>query len=102
MPQASNAVAVGTKETFRCCFDCDFFMPSGIADASELKESDWKTGAEDGECRRHPPHLGPMVKTKNDEFRHYGEWPRVMFCEWCGEFCPRKQHEVALTQEERS
>jgi hypothetical protein len=63
----------------------------GNIEPSQLKESDWVTGAEDGECRRHPPYLGEMIKTKNDEWRHFGEWPRVMFCDWCAEFIPRKE-----------
>ena len=87
----AKAVESGERETRRCCFDCDFFMPYCTDDASELTESDWKTGAEDGECHYGPPCLGPMIKTKLDEERFYGEWPRVMYSDWCGRFVRRKK-----------
>ena len=89
MRQSLSAVESGKIVSSRCCFDCDFFMPYCTDDPRDLTESDWKTGAEDGECHYGPPCLGPMIKTKYDEERHYGEWPRVMFCDWCGKFIQR-------------
>ena len=70
-----------------CCFDCRFFVPEGKTDASKLTEADWDSGACEGECRRHPPHLGDLVPKKDDDFwRTYGIWPRVIGADWCGEF----------------
>lgn len=74
-----------------CCFDCRFFVPAGKTDASQLTESDWDSGACEGECRRHPPHLGDLVPKKHDElWRTYGIWPRVIGADWCGECEPRE------------
>ena len=61
----------------KVCWDCRFFKVE-----SESSRSEPWNESEPGECRRYPPEVGDMV---NDE-RWFGDFPRVMACEWCGEF----------------
>ncbi len=72
----------------RCCFDCDFFHIEGH-DVSELTEADWQGGCAEGECRFHPPVLGPEIERDGDTFRCFGEFPKVLSSDWCGQFQPR-------------
>ncbi len=70
------------------CFDCRFFVPEGKLH-NDLAEEQWAESLA-GECRRLCPALGPMVTDRHgDQFRHFGEWPRVMAAEWCGRFEPK-------------
>lgn len=73
----------------RCCFDCEFFMPEGKNCPDELTEADWDNGTREGECRRRPPALGPFVKRM--DMRTFGECPRVLATDWCGEFAARQE-----------
>ncbi|HQL76544.1 MAG TPA: hypothetical protein PLD58_25505 [Phycisphaerae bacterium] len=71
------------------CFDCRFFVPTGMSH-NDLAPGQWSECME-GECRRNPPRLGMLLTDRNgDDFRHYGEWPKVMAADWCGEFKPRQ------------
>jgi len=73
------------------CFDCKFFH---VVSGKELTEDDWREDL-DGECRRHTPALGEIITRQDgDEERWYGEWPRVMAGNWCGEFEPREAREA--------
>ncbi|MCA9111214.1 MAG: hypothetical protein KDA52_14780 [Planctomycetaceae bacterium] len=72
----------------RCCFDCDYFQIDG-KDIPEVAESDWDYGCAEGECRLGPPVLGPEIEQNGETIRHYGEFPRVLVCDWCGQFQPR-------------
>ncbi len=70
------------------CFDCVYFVPFSSWH-NHLTEEQWNEGLE-GECRRHVPHLGEELTDRHgDTFRHFGEWPKVMACNWCGEFISR-------------
>ncbi len=70
----------------RMCFDCRFFSTGRL---SPLTEKDWDE-ALPGECRRYPPQIGDMVKNKHGDEEHwFGEFPKVMAGEWCGEFAAR-------------
>ncbi len=67
------------------CFDCVHFTPGGTR-RNDLTEEQWDECLE-GECHRHTPHLGPVFKDRDgDTYRHFGQWPRVMAGDWCGEF----------------
>ncbi len=67
------------------CFDCVHFTPGGTR-RNDLTEDQWDECLE-GECHRHTPHLGPVFKDRDgDTYRHFGQWPRVMAGDWCGEF----------------
>lgn len=75
-----------------CCYNCRFFSPGDLGCSSydhndtlgEFKEGD------EGICRRHTPRHGKTLTRKNgDEFVCFGEWPKVMVNDWCGEFQPR-------------
>ena len=71
------------------CFCCRFFIPDGML-FSQLRGVPPKDCL-DGECHRHGPELGVvLVDPDGDEFRHYGEWPKVMADDWCGEFVTRQ------------
>lgn len=72
----------------RCCFDCDFFHIEG-KDVSELTEADWHGGCVEGECHFNPPVLGPEIERNGDTFRCFGEFPKVLSSDWCGQFQPR-------------
>ena len=42
-----------------------------------------------GQCRREPPQLGEILMDRHGEaFRHFGEWPKVLGCDWCGAYQP--------------
>ena len=70
------------------CFDCRFFVPDDRLH-NDLTEDDWDEILE-GECRAGLPALGPVVTDRHgDEYRHYGEWPRVLASFWCGQFQPK-------------
>ncbi len=70
------------------CFDCRFFVPDGRLH-NDLTEEQWDEALE-GECRAGLPALGPLVSDRHgDEYRHYGEWPRVLASFWCGQFQPK-------------
>jgi len=71
------------------CIDCRYFVPDGQFH-NDLSEAEAASNQErDGECRRCPPVLGQLLTDRHgDTFRHYGEWPRVMGCDGCGEFEP--------------
>jgi len=78
------------QDRLPCCYLCRFFSPgdSGTPRDEELEEipegGDYTLV---GVCRRRPPELGPVVRQSDGEdWRTYGEWPRVMACDWCGEF----------------
>jgi hypothetical protein len=81
----------------QCCFDCRYFRMVGRDDPEELVESDWKDGCCEGECRRHPPQVGKLARDLHgDEFRQYGDFPKILGSDWCGEFAPR-DNPVATT-----
>ena len=76
------------------CFDCVYFVPEG-SQHNDLIPRQWDECLE-GECHRGVPRLGLMLKDRHgDSFRHFGEWPKVMAGDWCGEFKPREV-EIAL------
>ena len=60
----------------RECASCLFFYPTRTA--AEMASG---ANAVEGECRRHPP----VPDRKNDCI---GNWPTVMFYDWCGEHRP--------------
>lgn len=65
------------------CFNCRLFAP-GAGGHNELTEDEVDHCLE-GECRRHPPCLGvTLIDRHGDEFRHFGEWPKVLGGDWCG------------------
>ena len=72
----------------RCCFDCDFFQIDG-KDACNMTEADWDEGCAEGECRLNPPAIGPEIERNGEMIRLYGEFPKVLVCDWCGQFKPR-------------
>ncbi len=72
----------------RRCFDCDFFQLE-VRDTPELSEDDWDNGCAEGECHLNPPVLGPEIESQGETFRHFGEFPRVLVSDWCGQFQPR-------------
>lgn len=72
----------------RCCFDCEYFQIEGKA-PSQMIEADWDNGCAEGECRINPPALGPAIRRDGEATRHLGEFPKVLVCDWCGQFKPR-------------
>ena len=71
------------------CFYCVYFVPDPLQH-SDPDPGQWDECLE-GECHRHVPRLGVMLKDRNgDSFRHFGEWPKVAAGDWCGEFKPRE------------
>ena len=72
----------------RCCFDCDYFEIEG-KDVSAMTEADWQDGCAEGECRFNPPVLGPEIERDGDTFRCFGEFPKVLSSDWCGQFKQR-------------
>jgi hypothetical protein len=43
--------------------------------------------------------LGPMLTDRDgDEFRDFGEWPKVLACDWCGEYAPYASDQSAPPQ----
>jgi hypothetical protein len=71
------------------CVDCRYFSPEGRLH-NDLAESEVANpDMLEGECRRCPPVVGEQLTDRHgDTFRHYGEWPRAMGCDWCGAFEP--------------
>jgi hypothetical protein len=71
---------------YTACINCRFFAP-------ERPEHDpSKPDFVEGECRRHPPALGIMLIDRHgDDFRHFGEWPKVLGSDWCGDYEPRRE-----------
>ena len=76
------------QDVVRCCFDCDFFQIDG-KEVSEMNEGDWADGCAEGECRFNPPVLGPEIERNGESIRLYGEFPKVLVTDWCGQFRPR-------------
>ena len=67
------------------CFQCRYFAPEGRLH-NDLTENQWDECLE-GECRAGLPALGQLLTDRHgDEFRHFGEWPKVMAGDWCGHF----------------
>ena len=67
-----------------CCFDCRFFVPDHRT-GNDLTEDDWDECLP-GECRRLPPALGDLVEDRyGDKDRCFGQWPKVIASDWCGE-----------------
>ncbi len=72
-----------------CCYNCRFFSlgehGSPAYESENLSkefEDDWE-----GICKFNPPVLGELMRDREgDDFRHYGEWPKIMAGEWCGKF----------------
>jgi len=65
------------------CWYCQFFEPDGSADLSKP----WTDDLLPGECRRHPPQIGDLInRDTHEEERLFGDFPRVMAGDWCGEF----------------
>jgi hypothetical protein len=72
-----------------CCFDCVFFAPGG-SQHNNLTE-DQLDDCLEGECHRNCPTLGDMSTDRHgDEFRCFGEWPKVLAGDWCGRFRARQ------------
>ena len=70
----------------RCCFNCEFFQVDG-KECAGVTEEDWDEGRAVGECRLNPPVVGdPAVNLDGEEFRLFGEYPRVVCTDWCGQF----------------
>lgn len=74
------------------CLDCRYFVPEGRLHNDLDEEEAARPDRVDGECRRYCPTLGQMLTDRHgDGFRHYGEWPKVMGCDSCGEFRPHER-----------
>jgi hypothetical protein len=77
------------------CYNCRFFSPGQYGCAPYDLPSRLGEFEEDNEglCRRHTPRHGETITRPNgDEFICFAEWPKVMACDWCGEFESRTQH----------
>jgi hypothetical protein len=60
------------------CADCEYYHAT-------TAKSGLSPG--DGECRKHPPTVGDPVRLRDgDEERFFGNFPRVIGDERCGEF----------------
>jgi hypothetical protein len=71
----------------------------GKNDPEEIVELDWKDGCCEGECRRHPPRVGRLGRDcHGDEFREYGDFPKVLGSDWCGEFAARPSPSAETAQ----
>ena len=71
------------------CYDCRYFSPgeNGCPSYEHDKELSGFMAEDEGICRRHTPRHGKTIQRKNgDEFICFAEWPKVMACDWCGEF----------------
>jgi hypothetical protein len=72
------------------CFDCRFFVPEGTW-LNDLTEGQWDECIE-GECRAALPVLGQLLTDRHgDPFRDFGDWPKVLASDWCGQFEPREK-----------
>ncbi|TET32868.1 MAG: hypothetical protein E3J72_18740 [Planctomycetota bacterium] len=72
----------------RCCYDCDYFYSS-----VELTGKEQCIDHVEGECRRQPPVVGDYFKGSGDEDTDehgFGEFPKVLGADWCGEFVKRE------------
>ncbi len=81
------------------CFGCKFFSPGEHGCPSYYRDPVMDEFEEDitGICRRHIPRHGKTIKKSNGvEFICFAEWPKVMACDWCGEFEPRHARDVVL------
>jgi hypothetical protein len=81
------------KKEYQMCYDCRFFSPGDFGCPQDYLEKelpkDWDEGLY-GVCRLNPPRHGDMIKRGDDEqWQFYGEWPRVMAVDWCGQFQQR-------------
>lgn len=69
------------------CWDCRFYTPESGHDVT----GPWPDECEPGECHRYPPRVGGLVKDRHgDDWRCYADFPKVMACDWCGEYQPRR------------
>ena len=82
----------------RCCFDCEFFQLDG-KDPNEITESDWDECA-GGECHLNPPSVGDTSDVIVSDDRAFDMFPRVMACDWCGQFRQRKLVESDQTTQQ--
>ena len=77
------------------CFDCRYFSPGDYGCPSYIcaqQLGEFEEGKA-GVCRRHTPRHGETLTHSNgQEFICFAQWPKVMACDWCGEFEPRTQH----------
>ena len=65
------------------CWHCSFFHPEGIVSRQQPLFDE----AQPGECRIYPPQVGDLIhRGTDDEQRWYGNFPRVMAGDWCGQF----------------
>ena len=69
-----------------CCWHCRLFEPTHpVAHEKPYDET------LPGEARPHPPLVGDLIKRGTDaEGRWFGNFPRVMAGDWCGQFQPRE------------
>jgi hypothetical protein len=77
------------------CFNCRYFSPGQAGCPSYLLDQEIGEFEEDKEglCRRHTPRHGKTIpKPNGDDFVCFAEWPKVMACDWCGEFESRTAH----------
>lgn len=77
-----------------CCFNCRYYSPGelGCPSYEHEKQLGEYEESKEGICRRHTPRHGKtIVESNGHEFICYAEWPRVMACDWCGEFKPRSE-----------
>jgi hypothetical protein len=82
------------------CYECRFFSPGELGCPSYLHNEELGEfeEAKEGICRRHTPRHGKTLKRPNgDEFICFAEWPKVMHCDWCGEF--ERRHTDGHTKE---
>ncbi len=77
----------------RCCFDCDYYQIDN-KEVSDLTDDDWQGGCAEGECRFNPPVLGEEIERNGDKYRSYGEFPKVLSSDWCGQFRPRNVNDT--------
>ena len=69
------------------CWHCRFFEPPN----PEVLNQPWTDETLSGECRLHPPQVGDLLhRGTEDEERWFGNFPRVMAGDWCGQFWPRE------------
>ena len=73
------------------CFECRFYSPGDYGCPMDEEDIEIPPEGDDclpGVCRRHPPLLGELVEKAEyaELWRSYGEWPKVMACDWCGDF----------------
>ncbi len=70
-----------------CCFDCQFFHP----ESGHVLDGRSDDRARLGECRCKPPEVGDIINPgADDEERWFGEYPKVLASDWCGDFAARR------------